>query len=86
MKQANHILSQEEGTIVLFDSRTQHRVHKVRKGVRKSIVGWCVGPLGSEVDMAEQMTEEHVNFAERRQYWNLMDSHMIVLKKMVILL
>jgi predicted 2-oxoglutarate/Fe(II)-dependent dioxygenase YbiX len=32
------------GTIILFDSRTQHRVLKVTKGIRKSIVGWVVGP------------------------------------------
>jgi Rps23 Pro-64 3,4-dihydroxylase Tpa1-like proline 4-hydroxylase len=32
------------GTLVLFDSRTQHRVLKVTKGLRKSIVGWVVGP------------------------------------------
>lgn len=34
----------KRGTIILFDSRTQHRVKKVTKGVRKSIVGWVVGP------------------------------------------
>jgi predicted 2-oxoglutarate/Fe(II)-dependent dioxygenase YbiX len=34
----------KRGTIVLFDSRTDHRVLKVTKGVRKSIVGWAVGP------------------------------------------
>ena len=34
----------KRGTIILFDSRTQHRVQKVKSGVRKSIVGWCVGP------------------------------------------
>jgi PKHD-type hydroxylase len=33
-----------KGTLVLFDSRTQHRVLKVTKGLRKSIVGWVVGP------------------------------------------
>lgn len=32
------------GTIILFDSRTQHRVLKVTKGTRKSLVGWTVGP------------------------------------------
>ena len=30
--------------MILFDSRTQHRVLKVKSGVRKSIVGWTVGP------------------------------------------
>lgn len=34
----------KRGTIILFDSRTKHRVLKVKKGVRKSIVGWTVGP------------------------------------------
>jgi PKHD-type hydroxylase len=34
----------KKGTIILFDSRTQHRVQKVKSGVRKSLVGWCVGP------------------------------------------
>lgn len=34
----------KRGTIILFDSRTQHRVLKVTKGLRKSIVGWVVGP------------------------------------------
>lgn len=34
----------KRGTIILFDSRTQHRVQKVKSGVRKSIVGWVCGP------------------------------------------
>lgn len=34
----------KQGTIILFDSRTQHRVLKVTKGIRKSLVGWTVGP------------------------------------------
>ena len=34
----------QRGTVILFDSRTQHRVLKVTKGTRKSIVGWTVGP------------------------------------------
>ena len=34
----------KKGTIVLFDSRIRHRVLKVKSGVRKSIVGWVVGP------------------------------------------
>lgn len=32
------------GTVVVFDSRTQHRVLPVKSGLRKSIVGWVVGP------------------------------------------
>ena len=34
----------QRGSMVLFDSRTQHRVLKVKKGVRRSIVGWVLGP------------------------------------------
>lgn len=40
----SYIAPRQRGTIILFDSRTQHRVLKVRKGVRKSLVGWTVGP------------------------------------------
>ena len=40
----SYIVPRKKGCIVLFDSRTQHRVLKVTKGVRKSIVGWTVGP------------------------------------------
>jgi len=32
------------GSIILFDSRSQHRVTPVKGGIRKSIVGWVVGP------------------------------------------
>ena len=32
------------GTLVVFDSRVRHRVRKVKTGLRKSIVGWVVGP------------------------------------------
>ena len=39
-----YIAPRKKGCIVLFDSRTQHRVLKVTKGTRKSIVGWTVGP------------------------------------------
>jgi len=31
------------GTVLIFDSRTPHRVKKVLSGHRKSIVGWVVG-------------------------------------------
>ena len=41
---SQYIVPRKKGTIVLFDSRTQHRVLKVTKGTRKSIVGWTVGP------------------------------------------
>jgi len=40
----NYIAPRQKGTIILFDSRTSHRVLKVTKGVRKSLVGWTVGP------------------------------------------
>lgn len=40
----SYIAPRQKGTIILFDSRSQHRVRKVTKGVRKSIVGWTVGP------------------------------------------
>ena len=40
----SYIVPRQKGCIVLFDSRTQHRVNRVTKGVRKSIVGWTVGP------------------------------------------
>lgn len=39
-----YIAPRQRGTIILFDSRTQHRVQKVTKGTRKSLVGWVVGP------------------------------------------
>lgn len=34
----------EKGTIIIFDSRVKHRVRKVKKGIRKSLVGWVMGP------------------------------------------
>ena len=40
----NYIAPRQRGTMILFDSRTQHRVNKVTKGERKSIVGWVLGP------------------------------------------
>ena len=40
----NYIAPRQRGTIILFDSRTQHRGNKVTKGTRRSIVGWVVGP------------------------------------------
>lgn len=39
-----YIAPRQRGTVILFDSRTQHRVLKVTKGVRRSLVGWTVGP------------------------------------------
>jgi PKHD-type hydroxylase len=40
----SYIAPRQRGVIILFDSRASHRVQKVTKGVRKSIVGWTVGP------------------------------------------
>ena len=34
----------QKGTIIIFDSRVKHRVCEVKSGVRKSLVGWIVGP------------------------------------------
>lgn len=39
----SYIAPRKRGTVILFDSRTQHRVLKVTKGCRKSLVGWVVG-------------------------------------------
>jgi len=39
-----YVAPRSKGTVILFDSRTQHRVTKVRSGYRRSIVGWAVGP------------------------------------------
>ena len=41
---SSYIAPRQRGCIMLFDSRTQHRVLKVTKGIRKSLVGWVVGP------------------------------------------
>ena len=40
----SYFAPRKRGTIILFDSRTQHRVLPVKSGIRKSIVGWTVGP------------------------------------------
>jgi PKHD-type hydroxylase len=39
----SYVAPRQRGVMILFDSRAQHRVQKVTKGVRKSIVGWVVG-------------------------------------------
>ena len=31
------------GTVIVFDSRTPHRVSPIKSGIRKSLVGWVVG-------------------------------------------
>ena len=45
----SYIAPRQRGCIILFDSRTAHRVLKVKKN-RRSIVGWVVG---SEMEMNE---------------------------------
>jgi len=34
----------EKGSLVIFDSRIEHRVTQVKSGTRKSLVGWVIGP------------------------------------------
>lgn len=40
----SYFMPKQRGTIIFFDSRTPHRVKKVKSGVRKSLVGWVIGP------------------------------------------
>ena len=39
-----YFIPRQRGTVALFDARTQHRMLKVTKGTRKSLIGWGVGP------------------------------------------
>jgi Rps23 Pro-64 3,4-dihydroxylase Tpa1-like proline 4-hydroxylase len=39
-----HTVPKDLGSIVIFDSRLKHRVRKVKSGVRRSLVGWVLGP------------------------------------------
>lgn len=34
----------DRGCLIIFDSRTIHRVSQVESGIRESLVGWVVGP------------------------------------------
>jgi len=34
----------ERGSLIIFDSRLNHRVTPIKSGIRKSLVGWVVGP------------------------------------------
>lgn len=43
-KPSMETIKPERGRLTIFDSRTLHRVRKVKTGTRKSIVGWLVGP------------------------------------------
>lgn len=40
----SYFLPRERGTVAIFDSRSDHRVLPVTNGVRRSLVGWVVGP------------------------------------------
>ena len=37
------LVPKTRGTVIVFDSRTPHRVTPVESGIRKSLVGWVVG-------------------------------------------
>jgi PKHD-type hydroxylase len=39
-----YTVPKEKGTVVVFDSRSVHRVRRIKSGERKSLVGWVVGP------------------------------------------
>jgi PKHD-type hydroxylase len=39
-----YVAPKERGTIIVFDSRTKHRVTEITHGLRKSLVAWVVGP------------------------------------------
>jgi PKHD-type hydroxylase len=39
-----YTVPRERGTIVFFDSRLKHRACTVKKGMRKSLITWAVGP------------------------------------------
>jgi len=39
-----YMAPKKRGTLIVFDSRTKHRVRKIESGIRKSLVGWIVGP------------------------------------------
>ena len=43
-KEESFFAPNKKGTVIIFDSRTLHRVCEVKSGVRKSLVGWVVGP------------------------------------------
>ena len=69
-----YIVPRKRGTIVLFDSRTQHRVLKVTKELVNPLLVGLLDPVGSEVKMPEGMTELDVKIQERERYRNCLDS------------
>ena len=44
MTSKRYFAPKQKGTLIVFDSRTKHRVRSVKTGLRKSIVWWVVGP------------------------------------------
>lgn len=44
IKDNSYLAPKQRGTIIVFDSRVKHRVRKVESGMRKSLVGWVIGP------------------------------------------
>ena len=42
--QKSYFAPKQRGTMIIFDSRTPHRVRKIKSGFRKSLVGWVCGP------------------------------------------
>ena len=42
-KQSNEKFNLEKGSILIFPSHIWHKVHPVKSGTRKSLVGWIVG-------------------------------------------
>ena len=39
-----YLVPRRRGTFIVFDSRTAHRVTEVTGGIRKTLVGWVIGP------------------------------------------
>ncbi|ADO98028.1 2OG-Fe(II) oxygenase [Synechococcus phage S-SSM5] len=39
-----YLVPRRRGTLIVFDSRTIHRVTEVTGGIRKTLVGWVTGP------------------------------------------
>jgi PKHD-type hydroxylase len=39
-----HEMEKGQGNLTIFDSRMRHRVNPISKGIRRSLVGWVIGP------------------------------------------
>jgi PKHD-type hydroxylase len=39
-----YFIPRTRGSVIVFDSRSKHRVRTVKSGMRKSLVGWVMGP------------------------------------------